>query len=248
MSIKNKVFSAAATVLLVGGAIAAGTMSANAATPQCGEHCIDIYNKKLGTADHPRFVETVHQGVAKVGQPTVLQRASSSNPAEDFLPRVGKVSDFYKAHLVSSEVNRHYGDLRAAQIQYAPFGKASGLCVGLVTTAYQNEGLTLQSCGLPGKTVWILDTKDSPATAADNYFPLVNGSTSDFRHPFAMTYQSHAQRGLGHWGHGRGNHGHWSHSRSNKHLSAQIQVRKLMGNPAHVPDSQLWGTNLGVVK
>ncbi|MGW2700135.1 hypothetical protein [Streptomyces sp. NPDC001340] len=175
----------AATVTLVGGMTSVGALSASAATPQRGQHCIDIYSKKLGTADNPRFVETVYLGTAKAGQPTVLHRADSSNPAEDFLPRIGKVSDFYKAGLVSAEVNRHYGNLRAAQIQYAPFGQASGLCVGLATTAYQNEGLTLQSCGLPGKTVWIVDTTDSPATAAENYFPLVNGSTMDFAHPFA---------------------------------------------------------------
>ncbi|WP_405876630.1 hypothetical protein OG762_46295 [Streptomyces sp. NBC_01136] len=233
MSIKSKVFAAAATLTLVGGVSTVGTLSASAATPQCGQHCIDIYNKKFGTADSPRFVETVYKGVAKVGRPTILHRASSSNPAEDFLPRAGKVSDFYKAGLVSSKVNRHYGNLRAAEIEYAPSGKASGLCVGLAATAYQNEGLTLQPCDLPGKTVWIVDTTDSPATAANGYFPLVNGSTKDFAHPFAMTYPSHAR---------------WGHAHSNEHRSSQIRVRRLMGDPTHVPDSQLWGTNLGVVK
>ncbi|MDT0467313.1 PIN domain-containing protein [Streptomyces gibsoniae] len=233
MSIKSKVFAATATVILAGGLTATETLTASAATPQCGQRCIDIYSKKLGTADDPRFVETVYKGLAKVGQPTVLHRASGSNSAEDFLPRIGKVSDFYTSGLVSSEVNRHYGDLRAAQIQYAPFGKADGLCVGLATTAHQNEGLTLQPCDLPGRTVWIVDEADSPATAAEGYFPLVNGSTQDFTHPFAMTWTSRAG---------------WGRAHSNQHPPAQIRVRRLTGNPTRVPDGQLWGTNLGVVK
>jgi hypothetical protein len=33
--------------------------------------------------------------------------------------------------------------------------------------------------------VWIVDTADSPATAPAR-FPIVNGSTTDFTHPFAM--------------------------------------------------------------
>jgi hypothetical protein len=47
------------------------------------------------------------------------------------------------------------------------------------TTAYQDEGLTLQPCSTPGATVWIIDTADSRATAP-TYFPIVNGSTTDF--------------------------------------------------------------------
>ena len=56
----------------------------------------------------------------------------------------------------------------------------------MATTAYQNEGLSLQPCSTPGTTVWIIDFADSPATAP-TYFPIVNGSTTDFTHPFAMT-------------------------------------------------------------
>jgi len=234
MSIKSKVFAAAAMLTLVGGVSTVGTLSASAATPQCGQHCIEIFSREFGTPAHPRFVETVSHGVAKVGQPMILHRASSSNPAEDLIvPRAGKVSDFFKAGLVSAEVNRHYGNLRAAEIEYAPHGVAGGLCVGLATTAYQDEGLTLQPCDTPGRTVWIVDTADSPATAADGYFPLVNGSTSDFSHPFAMTYPSGA---------------HPRDAHRTEVPPTQIQVRKLMGNPAHVPDSQLWGSDFGILK
>ena len=92
---------------------------------------------------------------------------------------------------------------------------------GLATTAYQNEGLTLQPCSTPGTTVWIIDTADSPATAPAR-FPIVSGSTTDFTHPFAMTI-----------------HGNPAHKRF-----PQIKVQRLRGNPDHVRASQLWGANV----
>ncbi|HEX7995334.1 MAG TPA: hypothetical protein VF506_15530 [Streptosporangiaceae bacterium] len=224
MSIKRMVLAAVVMLTLVGGAITVGAPSASAATPQCGPHCIQIFSRKFGTPAHPRFVETVFHGVAKVGQPTILHRPSSSNPAGDLIamaPGAGLVSDFFKAGLVSAAVNQHYGTERAAQLQYAPLGKPTGLCAALATTAFQNEGLILQPCSTPGTTVWIIDTADSPATAP-TYFPLVNGSTTDFTHPFAMTI-----------------HGNPAHKRF-----PQIKVQRLRGNPAHVRDSQLWGANV----
>ncbi|MFI6359045.1 hypothetical protein ACIBJF_42110 [Streptomyces sp. NPDC050743] len=227
MSIKGKVLAAAAMVTMVGGLGAAGTLSANAATPECGDSCIQIYSAKFGTSQQPNLVETVYRGVARVGQPTAMYPVSKSNPAGDIVGhRKGLVSDFYKDGLVSAEVNKHYGNLSAAEIEYAPHGKRTGLCVGLAHTAYQNEGLTLQKCDTPGKTVWIIDTKDSPSTASHGHFPLVNGSTTNFAHPYAMTFTHSAYRHGGH----------------RTAVPMQIRVARLIGNPSHVPASQLWGT------
>jgi len=72
----------------------------------------------------------------------------------------------------------------AALMDALPYGRPTGLCTALATTAYQDEGLSLQPCSVPGTTVWILDAADSPGTAG---FPIVNGSDTDFVHPFAMT-------------------------------------------------------------
>ena len=224
MSITRKVLAVVATLTVAAGLSTVGTLSASAATPQCGPHCIQIFSAKFGTNANPNFVETVFQGVARVGQPTILARPSSSNPAGDFIataPGAGLVSDFFAAGMVSAAVNQHYGTERAAQIQYAPLGRPTGLCAALATTAYQNEGLTLQPCSTPGTTVWIIDTADSPATAPAR-FPIVSGSTTDFTHPFAMTI-----------------HGNPAHKRF-----PQIKVQRLRGNPAHVRDSQLWGANV----
>ena len=89
MSVKSKVLAAAAAALtVVGGASAAGTLSANAATPQCGPRCIEVFSPRFGTATEPNFIESVRHGVAKLGQPAILGRASSSNPAGDLMPIV----------------------------------------------------------------------------------------------------------------------------------------------------------------
>jgi hypothetical protein len=55
------------------------------------------------------------------------------------------------------------------------------------------------------------------------YFPIVNASTTDFTHPFTMTIQ--------------GNPAH--------RLFPQIKLQHLIGNPANVPDNQLWGSEFG---
>jgi hypothetical protein len=225
MSITSKVLAAAATLAVAGGLSTVGTLPAGAATPQCGPHCIQIFSAKFGTNANPGFVETVFQGVAAAGQPTIVARPSSSDPAGDLIATHpasgGLVSDFFAAGLVSAAVNQHYGSETAVQIEYAPFGEPTGLCSALATTAYQDEGLTLQPCSTPGTTVWIVDTADSPATAPAR-FPIVNGSTTDFTRPFAMII-----------------HGNPAHKRF-----PQIKVQRLRGNPAHVRVSQLWGANI----
>ncbi|WP_031027388.1 hypothetical protein [Streptomyces sp. NRRL WC-3725] len=232
MPVRSKLFAAVAILTAVGGLGTAGTVAADAATAECGDRCIQIYSAEFGTAAHPDLVETVHRGVAAVGQATVMRPVSTTDPAGDIVGhRAGPVSDFYKDGLVSAEVNRHYGNLRAVEVEYAPHGEGTGLCAGLATTAYQNEGLTLQKCGTSGRTVWIIDTADSPATAAQKHFPLVNGSTTDFTHPYAMTFTHASPR-----------HGHSGDRAHRSTVPGQIRVARLMGNPSHVPAGQLWGT------
>jgi hypothetical protein len=224
MPIKTKVLAAAAaTLTITGGLAAAGTLPAGAATPQCtqGHACVEVFSKRFGTPSNPGFVETVFLGIPAAGVPTILQRVSTTNPAGDLIPHGGTVSSFFAAGLVSAAVNAHYGSEHAVQIEYAPHGKATGLCAALAATAYQNEGLSLQPCTVPGTTVFILDTADSPATAPA-YVPLVNGSTTDFTHPFAMTFAGQADPA--------------------HRLFPQIKIDHLIGNPAAVPDSQLWGS------
>jgi hypothetical protein len=222
MSFKSKMLAGAATLALVGGVGTAGALSASAATPSCGPTCIDIFSRDFGTFASPNFVLDVFRQGARVGQPIILFKQSNSDPAEDFTPSFqGLTSDFFAAGLVSSAVNLHYGggghfattskvcpdgtknttgicvtpDDPAVELEYAPFGVDSGLCVGVAMTAAQGEGVTLQPCGVSAKTVWILDVGGTRLSGADDinaasqgYIPLINGSDTNFSHPFVLTY------------------------------------------------------------
>jgi hypothetical protein len=222
MSIKTKVLAAAAVLTLAGGLSTAGTVAASAATTQCGDNCLEVYSMKYATPTDLGFVETVLLGIPLRGVPTIVQQASSSNPAEDLiLTATGrvKVSQWYADGMVSAAVNAHFGNEFAVQIEYAPYGHPTGLCTAVATTAYQNEGLSLQPCSAPGVTIWILDTPN-----AAQYFPIVNGSDTDFVHPFAMTIL--------------GNPAH--------QLITPIILQHLIGSPSSAPANQLWGAHFGI--
>jgi hypothetical protein len=212
--------AAAATLAVAGGLAAAGTLPAAASTTQCGTACVQIFSKLYG----PGFVESAFQGIAAAGQPTIVHRASTSDPTGDFINPLGHpvlVSDFYAMGMVSAAVNAHYGTEPAVQVEYAPDGQGTGLCSAVAATiAYQNEGLSLQPCSTPGITVFIIDHDDAPAVwdGGKGYFPLVSASTTDFTHPFTMTID-----------------GDPAHK-----PFPQITLQHLHGSPADVPDNQLW--------
>ena len=203
MSIKSKVLAAAATLTLVGGVGAAGALtagSASAATPSCGNSCINVFSHQFGTHKSPNYVVDVLRQGEKVGQPIILFRTANFDPAEDFTVAFqGTVADFFAAGLVSAAVNLHYGGGAkgfpndfAFENEYAPFGVDSGLCLGVAATAFNDEGVTLQPCGVSSKTVWIVDTFDSPTTLFNGYVPLINGSDTNFSHPFVLTYPNNS--------------------------------------------------------
>jgi len=199
MSIKSKVFAAAATLTLVGGVTAVGAMSASAATPSAGPTAIDIFSYEFGHHSSPNFVVDTWRQSAEVGQPIILFRTSDTDPAEDFTVSFqGLTSDFFAAGLVSAAVDLHYGsnlpntsdgfpDDPAFEIEYSPYGVESGLCIGVAATAVQGSKVALEPCGVSSKTVWITDTGDS-TTVTSGYVPLINGSDTNFSHPFVMTY------------------------------------------------------------
>jgi len=203
MSIKSKVLAAAATLTLVGGVGVAGALTAGgaaAATPSCGNSCIDVFSHQFGTHRSPNFVVDVLRQGEKVGQPIILFRTANFDPAEDFTVAFqGTVADFFAAGLVSAAVDLHYGGGAkgfpndfAFENEYAPFGVDSGLCLGVAATAFNDEGVTLQPCGVSSKTVWIVDTFDSPTTLFNGYVPLINGSDTNFSHPFVLTYPNNS--------------------------------------------------------
>ena len=222
MPIKTKVLAAAAALAVAGSLSTAGTLPASAATTQCGSACVQIFSKEFGTYTDPGFIESVFLGIPFAGVPTIVHRASSSDPAGDFIvPQKAMVSTFYAEGMVSAAVDAHYQTETAVQVEYAPYGHPTGLCAAVATTAYQGEGLSLQPCSTPGTTVFIIDSADAPA--AGPYFPIVDASTTDFTHPFTMTI-----------------HGDPAHE-----LLPQITLEHMVGNPANVPNNQLWGATPG---
>ena len=212
MSIKSKALATAAALTLVSGAGMAGALSAgtaSAATPSCGGSCIDIFSHQFGTHRSPNYVVDVLRQGEKVNQPVILFRTANFDPAEDWTVSFqGTTADFYAAGMVSAAVALHYGCIPtvnfpdcygqttfaindpAFEIEYAPFGVDSGLCMGVAATAIEEEGVTLQPCGVSGKTVWIADIFDSPATLFNGYVPLINGSDTNFSQPYVLTYPS----------------------------------------------------------
>ena len=165
MSVKSKVAAAAATLTMVGGVGMAGALSAGtaaAATPSCGPSCINVFSNQFGTHKSPNFaVDVLRQG-ERAGQPIILFRTANYDPALDWTVAFqGTVSDFHAAGLVSGALDLHYWFLPAFENEYAPFGVDSGLCLGVATAAFNDEGVTLQPCGVSANTVWVLDYRDS---------------------------------------------------------------------------------------
>jgi len=258
MSIKSKVLAAAATLTLVGGVGVAGALTAGgaaAATPSCGNSCIDIFSHQFGTHTEPNYVVDVLRQGEKVGQPIILFRTANFDPAEDWTVSFqGTTADFFAAGLVGAAVALHYGciplvnfpdcygqtavavDDPAFEIEYAPYGVDSGLCLGVAATAVQEEGVTLQPCGVSAKTVWIADIFDSPSTLFNGYVPLINGSDTNFSQPFVLTYPSSGY--------------------PTNMPRPQLQVDNITGFSEGFPpgpelgtvdDNQLWGADFGVL-
>jgi hypothetical protein len=222
MSVKGKVLAVAATLTLVGGAgvtALATAGAANAATPSCGGSCYDVFSHQFGTFADPSFVMDSYKQGDQAGTPVILFRTSDSDPAEDFtVDDEGLVSEFYAANLVSAGVALQYGcttgvftacdgtdqgNYWAYEFMYSPYGVQTGLCTGLAATAVAGEKVTLQPCGVSGKTVWIATnvqqcfiftaTSTTPECGVPDPLskwaePLVNGSDTNFSAPYALTY------------------------------------------------------------
>jgi hypothetical protein len=207
MTVKGKVLAAAASLSLVSGAGAvtlATAGAANAATPSCGSGCVDIFSHQFGTFNDPGFVMDSYKQGDIAGTPIILFRTSNSDPAEDFtIADEGLLSEFYAANLVSAAVALHYGcttgvfgacdgtgqaNYQAYEFMYSPYGVQTGLCVGVAATAVNGEHVTLQPCGVSGKTVWITDSDTGSLTGLAE--PLINGSDTNFSDPYGLTYRS----------------------------------------------------------
>ena len=206
MSVKAKIAAGAATFGLVGGGLAmAGTMTASAATPNCGTKCSQIFTQKYG----PRYLVDVYQARASAGTPVILFQRSNSDPAEDFVVKnLGAVHSFYADHgLVAPAFDHTYGRDKAYEIQYEPYGLNSNFCLSTWSNETPQAGfkVRLEPCGQYSNSIWAADTdgrtmpqgssqvNDFRSTGGAFSRPftdvaLINGATNTFSNPLVLNY------------------------------------------------------------
>jgi hypothetical protein len=166
-----------------------------------------VFSRLFGAHSSPNFTLDVFGQAAKAGQPIILFPATKSDSAQHWIvSSQGTAANFYAARRVGAAVAQHYGCIPrvlfpncygqtadtvndpAFELEYAPNNVASGLCMGVASTAVQGEVVTLQPCRASARTVWIADTFGSPSTLSNGYVPLINGSDTAFSQPFVLTY------------------------------------------------------------
>jgi hypothetical protein len=162
------------------------------------------------------------------------EAASFENFNDCFVPASGHGKTFVPASGV-------FPNDPAFEIEYAPYGVDSGYCMGVSSTAFNDEGVTLQPCGVSSKTVWILDSIDVVfgLSFRDAYVPLINGSDTNFSQPFVLTYPNNGE--------------------PTDMPRPQLTVQNLQGSvewslggeggieDGTVNDNQLWGADIGTL-
>jgi hypothetical protein len=198
MSVKARIAAGAATFGLVAGGLGlVGTMTANAATPTCGDNCANIYSQKYG----PKFQLDIWQGKAAAGAPVILFQRSNSDPAEDFVVQdFGNVDSFYSHyHLVTRQFEHTYASDEAYEIQYEPYGLNSNFCVSTWPGQAPMAGykVQLERCGQYSNSIWALDGPGggfdchSAGSKLGAYlfdYPLINGADAEFSNPLVLNY------------------------------------------------------------
>jgi hypothetical protein len=185
MSVKAKLAAGAATFVMVGGGLGmASTLTASAATPACGSHCISLYTQKFGT----HYFVDVYQQRAAAGQESILFQASNSDPALDFTYAYeGTVNSFYHHYkLVTAAFAHTYGSDPAFEFQYSPYGVNSNFCLSTWPGVAPQSGykVRLESCGQYSNSLFAADE----ANASGKYVPLINGATNSFSNPEVLNY------------------------------------------------------------
>ncbi len=177
---------------------------AKAETPSCGAFnffCVDLFSKQFGTHKDPGFIQDVYRQGNRVGQPIILFRISSSDPAEDFttddlvnppngfLPyTVAQLQAISGSTLFNPITANQYANSFVVENEYAPFGVNSGLCAGIAATPFNGEGVTLQPCGATARTLWIINSSNPIFSFIHGYTSLINGANPNFSHPYVLTY------------------------------------------------------------
>jgi hypothetical protein len=187
VSLKYRSLVGLAALALAGGTVASGTAvlgmtAANAATQKCGTACITLAAQKYG-AGHV---------LDEVSGTNLVLSSASAVSGEDWAGfPLGTVRDFYRVGLVSQAVANAYGSDEAYEFMYTPEGNGSIECLGVTSaTATAGSTVSLQSCGVSAKTLWInvIGNQDG------NFSPLVSAVTASTKIPYALTASSSSGR------------------------------------------------------
>jgi hypothetical protein len=135
----------------------------------------------------PGYVSSVVTSRLRLTTPPVVLAPSGPYETEDFqVSDLGPASVLYHDGIVPLAVGANWGNDPAYEYIYAPGGKASSLCLGIGSTAVQGTPVTLQPCGVTGRTVWVAMENSWSRV----FTPLINGSDTRFFDPFVLTASS----------------------------------------------------------
>jgi hypothetical protein len=209
----------AAAVMTAGLSLSAGVASAathgKKDTVACGSNCVSIFSDQLGSSLTMNAYVAGDTGVGgRVGTPVNLHLAANYRPNGDFTPSISGfvfqycgffANDFFSP---TSFICTHYPFFAVIELNWSPFGNESGLCAG-VSRATSGRQVTLRSCGVDARTVWIADRIHStngtnclipttppvsPGDPSVNFCPLINGGDSNFSQPLVLTLNTGTNR------------------------------------------------------
>ena len=177
--------AALALTAAVAGAAAVTAPAAMAATPSCGSSCVEPFVAANGA----KFDLDVFKQGQNVGQPVILFQRSNDDPALDWnISDEGTVDQFLAAGLVTKAFALQYGNLDAYEIEYAPYGADTGLCMGTaaLTPLFNGMKVSLQPCGETSATVWAV------LPVSGKYSEAISGADANFAEPYVLTYPAGA--------------------------------------------------------
>lgn len=179
MSIKFKLLG---MLMAVAAAAATGVMVlaapvSHAASAECGNVCTDFYPQTTGVTDIISATGTTQ------GSAIHLATAADLLPEDFQLNAQGTVADFYNAGIIGAAVGTTWPSDLAYEIEYAPGGSGSGMCLGTAAAAAQDSVITLQPCGISADTIWVGLAIDK----IGGYMPLIAGSDTIVNNPYVLT-------------------------------------------------------------
>jgi hypothetical protein len=174
MSKMTRVYLAVVAVI-VAAAVPAGLLSAGgsagASTTVCGDECTSPSVQSLGTG----YVLTA-QG-SSAGSSVKLSTSTTSETTDWTIMSEGYVYNAVNAGVLSSKLNMQQTNADLIEMEYAPDGVPSDLCVANTAAptnldTFENPTLAvaLEPCGVTAQSLWIIDEN----CELDTYCDLIN--------------------------------------------------------------------------